>query len=124
MISERLHNLIYRDEYDYKNTKDALNKLICQLKEKEHIISSIKKLDDEICHYKYIKAEMDDESLNEFEQFVDEFMSSSNNNISLEDIKKKYENNEISLDDYTDMVMKFNTKKNNNKIITTKTARY
>lgn len=107
----------FDDNYDYKNAKDALNKLICQLKEKEHIISSIKTLDDEICHYKYIKAEMDDESLNEFEQFVNNFISSSNSNISLDDIKKQYENNEISLDDYTDMVMKFNTQKNNNKAV-------
>ena len=107
----------FDDKYDYKNSKDALNKLISQLKEKEHIVSSIKKIDDEICHFKYIKADMDESSLKEFEEFVNNFIISTNNNISLEDIKLKYENKEISLDEYTNMVMQFNTHKNNNRAV-------
>ena len=104
----------FDDNYDYDNIKDALIKIISQIREKEHLVLNIKELKDEICHYKQIKTVMSDVEFQNFEDFIKKFNKTVSTTMSLEELKKEYENNKISLDEYTNKVLKYNSQKKNN----------
>ncbi len=95
------------DYYDYKNINKTLSDIIVHIKQKEHFVIGIRKLNNnDIVHFKHIKSSLSESKVKELQDLISNVIN-SNSERDLNKLKSDFENGLITLNEYTQKIIDY-----------------